>query len=368
MKVFISSVIADLKEHRAAAREAVENLGHIVIAAEDFGASPSSPQQVCVAGVREADIIVLLLGDRYGTPQSSGLSPTHEEYRAAREGKPVLVFVRTGVTPEPDEAKFIEEVGGWEGGQYREIFDTPHSLRAAVTRALHRWELNQQAGPVDEGELVVRASALMPQSPAYSPGSPRLHVVVAGGPAQQVLRPSALDDSVLQQAMEQQALYGERPVFDRTQGVQQSVNGTTLFIRQRNAEITVNEQGSVRVSRPGRDAGGQTGSGIPSLIDEDVQDRVAATIHYAGWLMERIDPTHRLSRVALGCRLDGVGYTTWRTRAEVAASPNRASMNLTGRESAESEPVVLPRAALLQDIARQAEDITARLRRQARRA
>jgi hypothetical protein len=42
-------------------------------------------------------------------------------------------------------------------------------------------------------------------------------------------------------------------------------------------------------------------------------------------------------------------------------------MNLSGRESAESEPVVLPRAALLQDIARQAEDITVRLRRQARR-
>ena len=44
--------------------------GYAVIAAEDFGASPGSPQQVCLAGVREADVVVLLLGARYGTPQS----------------------------------------------------------------------------------------------------------------------------------------------------------------------------------------------------------------------------------------------------------------------------------------------------------
>ena len=123
--------------------------------------------------------------------------------------------------------------------------------------------------------------------------------------------------------MEQEALFGERPVFDRGQGVQASVSGTSLVVRQANAEITVDEQGSVRVSRPGRDAGGRPGAGVPSLVEEDVRDRVAAAIRYAGWLLERIDPTRRLSRVALACRLDGVGYLPWRTRAEVAASPNR---------------------------------------------
>ena len=121
------------------------------------------------------------------------------------------------------------------------------------------------------------------------------------------------------------------------------------------------------MSRPGRDAGGPFGVGIASLVEEDVRERIADAIHYAGWLLERIDPTHRLNRVALACRLDGVGYLPWRTRAEVAASPNRANMNLSGRESADSPPVVLPRAALLMDGARQAEDITVYLRREARR-
>jgi hypothetical protein len=364
VKVFISSVIAGMEEYRAAAREAAESLGYTVIAAEDFGASPSSPQQVCLAGVRDADVVVLLLGARYGTPQSSGLSPTHEEYHEARGRKPVLVFVQTGVTREPDEEKLVDEASGWEGGQYRQPFDSPASLRATVTRALHQWELSQQAGPVNEGELAARSAALLPQRPTYAAGSPLLHVVVAGAPAQQVLRPSAMDDPALQVAMEQEALYGERPVFDKGQGVQTGVSGTSLVVRQANAEITLDERGNVRVSRPGRDSGRRPGGGIPSFVEEDVRDRVEDAIRYTGWLLERIDPTHRLTRVALACRLDGIGYLPWRTRAEVAASPNSASMSLSGRETADSPPVVLHRSALLMDGARQADDITVQLRRQ----
>jgi hypothetical protein len=169
--------------------------------------------------------------------------------------------------------------------------------------------------------------------------------------------------------MEQQALYGQHPVLDRGKGVQTGVSGITLTVRQANAEIVLDEQGSIRITRPGRDAGGRGLStvGIPSLIEEDVRDRVAAAIHYAGWLLDRVDPTRRLSRVALASWLDGVGYLPWRTRQEAAASPNSATMNLSGLESADSPPVVLPRAALVFDAANQADDITVRLRRQAKR-
>jgi hypothetical protein len=66
--------------------------------------------------------------------------------------KPVLAFVRTGVSPEPGQRAFVDEVSGWEDGGYRESFDTPTSLAAAVTRKLHEWELSQQAGPVNEQE------------------------------------------------------------------------------------------------------------------------------------------------------------------------------------------------------------------------
>src|SRR5262249_40519463 len=134
------------------------------------------------------------------------------------------------------------------------------------------------------------------------------------------------------------------------------------------AQITLDEQGSVRISQPAREISREARviGGIPSLVEEDVRDHVSDSIHYAGWLLNRIDPTNRLNRVALASRLGGMGDLPWRTRAEVAASPNAASMNPSAPEAAESPPVVLPRAALLFDAAGLAEDITVRLHRQAR--
>src|SRR2546423_4923474 len=97
MKVFISSVISGFEAYREAAAHAARILGHEVVRAEDFGASPDSPQRACLAAVRAADTVLLLLGARYGDPQPSGLSPTHEEYREAREIRSVLAFVQIEV-------------------------------------------------------------------------------------------------------------------------------------------------------------------------------------------------------------------------------------------------------------------------------
>jgi hypothetical protein len=102
MKVFISSLIGGFEPERQAARRAVETLRYQPIMAEDFGAQPTSPQVACLQGVRDSDLVVLILGERYGAiPPGSSLSATHQEYREARASKPVLAFVQQGVTPEP---------------------------------------------------------------------------------------------------------------------------------------------------------------------------------------------------------------------------------------------------------------------------
>jgi hypothetical protein len=54
MKVFISSVISGMEEYREAAAKAARILKHEVLRSEDFGASPATPQRVCLAGVRAA--------------------------------------------------------------------------------------------------------------------------------------------------------------------------------------------------------------------------------------------------------------------------------------------------------------------------
>ncbi len=64
VKAFISSVITGFEEFREAATAAIRSLHHTAISAEDFGAMDSSPQAACLAGVRDADVVVLLLGER----------------------------------------------------------------------------------------------------------------------------------------------------------------------------------------------------------------------------------------------------------------------------------------------------------------
>ncbi len=49
-KVFVSSVIVGMESFRGAAEEGARTLGYDVIRAEDFAASPRSPQEACLAG------------------------------------------------------------------------------------------------------------------------------------------------------------------------------------------------------------------------------------------------------------------------------------------------------------------------------
>jgi hypothetical protein len=159
MKVFLSSLITGMEPIRAAARAAVQTLGHEPVMAEDFGALPHSPQVACLDGVRRSASVVLILGARYGAKQASGLSATHEEYREAREHRPVLAFIQEPMDPEPDQAAFIREVQGWMGGLIRAGFTDSADLQAKVTRALHRLELANATAPFDSAGVLARALA-----------------------------------------------------------------------------------------------------------------------------------------------------------------------------------------------------------------
>src|ERR1700710_1476566 len=163
MKVFISSLISGMEPIRLAARAAVTALGHQPIMVEDFGARASSPQVACLEGLRQSDIVVLILGDRYGTVQTSGLSATHEEHREGTGSKYVLAFVQNGMTSEPAQASFVKEVEGWEGGLLRAGFSGPEDLQPAITRCLHEWQLANAVGPLDPAELLARALELIPR-------------------------------------------------------------------------------------------------------------------------------------------------------------------------------------------------------------
>lgn len=363
MKVFVSSVVGGFERFRSAAAEAIETLGHQVLRSEDFPASAGTPQQACLAAVREADVVVLLLGERYGAPQESGLSATHEEYREAREQKPVLVFVEGEITPEADQRAFIDEVEAWATGHVRVGFSTLEDLRVKLTRALHEHELAASAGPVDEGEMVERARQMLPGRRVFT-SSPQLILTVACGPHQQVLRPSELEDPMLARDMQREALFGEHPVLDASQGTDMSIQGTALTLRQNEGFVEVDQTGSLSVGCPARQEKSRTSLELPALIVEDVRDRLVRAVRFAGWVLDRIDPTHRLTDMAVMAHIAGGGYMPWRTRAEHQASPNAGQVGLGGDDTTVTlVPARRHRQALTHEADQIAEDLVTLLQR-----
>ncbi len=100
--VFISSTCYDLGETRATLKSFFESLGLHPLLSE-FNSFPLNPDigtvENCVDVVRRrADLFVLIVGGRYGTPTDSGKSITNLEYLEARaKGIPIYTFVSKAI-------------------------------------------------------------------------------------------------------------------------------------------------------------------------------------------------------------------------------------------------------------------------------
>jgi hypothetical protein len=367
MKIFISSLIAGFEEYRSAAIAAVKSLGHEAVIAESFEAGVSSPRVACLHGVRQADLVLLILGADYGTIQPvSGLSATHEEYRAAKERRPVIAFVQEGVDREPQQQEFAREVQDWSGGLFRGGFRTADELRDSITQAVHRFELSAATAPVDTGEMLARAVEMIPKENRnfMGRGGPLLHLAVAGGPAQAILRPVEIEKPEFAREMLREATFGPSSVFDPAFGSERKFgNGALELTQETGAGIVVDERGSVRVSTTIAGGSGMMGA----LIEENVAAALTRVLTHSSEILARIDETERLSRIVVAADIGSNGVMGWRTRTEDEANPN--SMTMSMFQNGERDPVHFTppdraRAALSFDRERMAEDLLTLLRRQ----
>jgi uncharacterized protein DUF4062 len=365
MRVFVSSLISGFEPLREAAAAAITTLGDDVVRAEDFQASPDSPQQACLAGVREADAVVLILGGRYGFVQQSGLSATHEEYREARDMRPVLVFIQNDAQPEPKQAEFLREVRGWERGHYTVEFSEADDLRTRVTRALHEFSLASESSPMNEIELLERAQSLLPSR--HHSNHPQTFVAVAPGPIRSVLRPAELEDEQLRRFLLTEALTGDDAVLTPSAGTDEEIRGDTIQLRQAQAErfVSLDESGRLLIAHPALEAD-RWRTGIASIIEEDVVALIERSMRFAARVLDRVDQPRRLTHVALVVAVVGSGYLPWRTRAQHQASPNSAGVGLgsSGDVVVSLTPPVRRRAALVHDTAALAQDFAVRIRRE----
>lgn len=97
LKVFVSSTCYDLSQIRADLFEFLSNLGYQPVLSEysTFPINPNSDtMDNCIKNVNDADILILIIGNRYGYVAESGKSITNTEYLYAKQkGIPVYIFV-----------------------------------------------------------------------------------------------------------------------------------------------------------------------------------------------------------------------------------------------------------------------------------
>lgn len=93
-QVFLSSTYTDLVDERESIIKAVLEMYHIPIGMEMFSAEDEDQWEIIRRTIEVSDYYILILGLRYGSKTSDGISFTQKEYEYALEKKiPILAFV-----------------------------------------------------------------------------------------------------------------------------------------------------------------------------------------------------------------------------------------------------------------------------------
>jgi tetratricopeptide (TPR) repeat protein len=121
--VFVCSTFDDLEPEREAVLDAIRRVQSRHNAMEFFGARPGRPIDVCLDEVRKSDLLVVIVGLKYGSlPSGMEVSYSQAEYEeGVRLEKPCLVYLRDDEVPilakfverDPDKVKLLD---AWKEG------------------------------------------------------------------------------------------------------------------------------------------------------------------------------------------------------------------------------------------------------------
>ncbi|EAB2438147.1 DUF4062 domain-containing protein, partial [Salmonella enterica] len=93
-QIFLSSTYADLVDERESIIKAILEMYHIPIGMEMFSAEDEDQWEIIRRTIEVSDYYILVLGLRYGSKTSEGISFTQKEYEYALERKiPILAFI-----------------------------------------------------------------------------------------------------------------------------------------------------------------------------------------------------------------------------------------------------------------------------------
>lgn len=123
LNIFVSSTCYDLSQIRVDLNEHIEDSGYNPILSEfkNFPINPAKRTiENCIDAVKDdADIFVLIVGNRYGSQIETGRSITNTEFLAARsKGIPIYIFI---------DKKILNILAVWrnnQSGNFSDIVDT----------------------------------------------------------------------------------------------------------------------------------------------------------------------------------------------------------------------------------------------------
>ena len=156
---FISSEMGQMGPERTELAEALRDLGMSVVVFEDLGGRDEDAVSSYLDGVARSDIYIGIVADRYGQMQSSGRSPTHEEYLYAEQnGKRISFWVSEDDAGRQGNTRdFVQEVQTFHTtGRFRD----PQDLARRVVERMAEMAADDEAPWVKVGETIFRAEVI----------------------------------------------------------------------------------------------------------------------------------------------------------------------------------------------------------------
>lgn len=246
MRVFISSVRQGLELERDHLRSLLKVAGFEPVAFEDFTAQNAPSRTAVVSAAESADVVILLLGEKYGDPlPDSGMATTEEEFAVARVRRiPLLVFRKSQISPEAKQEEFIRRVGEYIHGRFWKEFSDHADLGIAVLAGLK--ELQKRAVPLNWTPLTAPISLLWRKERRHSADSLStsnpsvLEVHLAAASDRRVIPVSTLPETANQLARvaREEAFFQESASVSTGSDVNFAWAVTRLEERQRSHSIT----------------------------------------------------------------------------------------------------------------------------------
>jgi outer membrane protein assembly factor BamB len=173
--VFVCGTYSDLGEERGDVLDAIQRLQLQHVSMEFFGARPERPIETCLAEVRRSDVLVVIVGHRYGTlVPECGISYSEAEYEEGyRLKKPCLVYIRNEdqtptepLEPDPERDRLLKRWKATLKGRHTPAFFR-QSSKLAVQVAV---DLSRCVRELEE------AARTRKPAPEATPAQPRIRV------------------------------------------------------------------------------------------------------------------------------------------------------------------------------------------------